>query len=359
MTRNGVVFLSLLLAPHVVAGEVDKTARATEIESLEAAGLELPDAPEARETRPDPARRARALEALGSGGILLIPESSNDRVMAFDATTGDLIDPDFVPSSGDLATPINAILSVEGNRILVADQLNDGIFAYNLAGAPLGLFAPAGGVNTSVYDNARGFELNPFGDNYLATSGNTQTVPSFEVDGTYDFDCWAAAQGLDSPFDVNIRVDLSVALITDIDVDAVLASTACGASASVFAAVDNFPEQVHVVEGVTAPGVASVYVANFSGAQAGVLVYDATGALLDTIVPAGLGGLRGVYPLPNGNLLVTNGDGVFEINTAGALVDTKISGVSARFIELAVIETDIFADGFESGDTSAWSSTLP
>ncbi len=359
MTRTAAALLGLLLAPVLVAYTPDKTARTTEAEVREASGLELPGAPEPRETRPDPARRQQALEALGSGGILLIPESSNNRVMAFDAMTGDLIDPDFVPASGDLSLPINAILSVEGSRILVSDQSEDAIFAFDLGGAPLGLFAPAGGVDTSVYDNARGFELNPFGDNYLATSGGTDTIPSFTSTGAFDFDCWTAATGIDSAFDVNIRVDLSAGLVGNIDSDEIRSYTGCASSGALFATVDTFPEQIHVVEGVTTPGVASVYVANFIGAQEGILVYDAAGTLLDTIVPAGLGGFRGVYPLPNGNLLITNGDGVYEITTSGSLVETKISGVSARFIELAVIESDIFADGFESGDTSAWSSTLP
>ena len=36
----------------------------------------------------------------------------------------------------------------------------------------------------------------------------------------------------------------------------------------------------------------------------------------------------------NGNYLVTNGSGVFEIDGAtGALLDTKVAGVSARFID--------------------------
>lgn len=49
--------------------------------------------------------------------------------------------------------------------------------------------------------------------------------------------------------------------------------------------------------------------------------------------PASLGGYRGAFELPNGNILTTNGDGVHEIGRSGNLVETKLSGVSARFIE--------------------------
>ena len=45
-------------------------------------------------------------------------------------------------------------------------------------------------------------------------------------------------------------------------------------------------------------------------------------------------GSIGVYELPGGTLLVTNGGGVHEIDRSGALIRTVVSGVSARFITL-------------------------
>jgi len=59
--------------------------------------------------------------------------------------------------------------------------------------------------------------------------------------------------------------------------------------------------------------------------------------------PSQLGSYRGVFDLPNGNLLVTNSSGVHEINRNGELVESKITGVSARFIQL--IDNDIDRDG--------------
>jgi uncharacterized repeat protein (TIGR01451 family) len=84
-------------------------------------------------------------------------------------------------------------------------------------------------------------------------------------------------------------------------------------------------------------------VADFLGTEEGVIEYTAAGVLVDIYNPAAVGGNRGVYELGNGNILTTNGSGVYEIDRSGNLVDTKISGVSARFITFvggASIEID-------------------
>ena len=120
----------------------------------------------------DPAAAARVKTLLASTGLLLVPESTNDRVMAFDPTTGDLVDANFVPSDPtNLSTPIHAILSAGGDSILVSDQLNDVVQEYDLDGNFLGTFAPAGGPNPTILDNVRGIALRSNG-NLLVTVGS-------------------------------------------------------------------------------------------------------------------------------------------------------------------------------------------
>src|SRR5690606_32249796 len=46
----------------------------------------------------------------------------------------------------------------------------------------------------------------------------------------------------------------------------------------------------------------------------------------------GVGSNRGVYELPNGNILTTNSGGVHEVDRGSSLVETKVSGANARFI---------------------------
>ncbi|MBU1188962.1 MAG: hypothetical protein KKC01_08025 [Gammaproteobacteria bacterium] len=288
---------------------------------------------------PDLQARQQALGALPVTGLLLIPESTNDRVMAFDPVTGDLIDADFIPADPDnLSTPIHAILSADGASILVSDQLDDVVQQYDITdGSYIGVFAPAGGVDVGILDNVRGMALDPDNGNLLVSVGggaNDDAIAEFDTAGNPIGNRVAnAAGGLDSPFDVlPVAGELQVAGITS---DAIHTYQLNGTYIDDFAPVDTFPEQI----AVSAPG--GFLVANFSGTQEGVIEFDAAGNVIGVYNPATLGGYRGAYELPNGNILTTNGGGVHEIDRSGNLVETKIDGVSARFIELVVAGEDV------------------
>ncbi len=290
-----------------------------------------PPAEPTPQTQPDPAAAARASHLLNTSGLLLIPDSGDDRVMAFDPLTGDLVNPDFIPTDPThLSTPINAILGPGGDSILVSDQIEDVVLAYDLQGNYLGVFAPAGGPDPSVLDNVRGIALRPNG-NLLVTVGggaNADAVAEFDSDGNYLGNFVANGDGgLDSPFDAYQRTaDWLVGGSTSDALHRYDLNT--GAYIADLTAIDSFPEQINQASNE------NVLVANFSGTEEGVVEYAPDGTLVGVYDPTGLGGYRGVYELPNGNLLTTNGDGVFEIDRAGNLVDTKISGVNGRFIEL-------------------------
>ncbi len=280
-----------------------------------------------------PAAAARVARLLDSGGLLLIPESTNDRVMAFDPLTGDLVDPDFIPADPDhLSTPINAILGAGGDSILVSDQIADVVQEYDMEGNYLGVFAPAGGSNPDILDNIRGIALRLNG-NLLVTVGsgtNIDAVAEFDTAGNYLGNFVAnGAGGLVSPFDAYGRSDDW--LVAGITSDAIHRYDLTGAYIADLTAIDSFPEQL------TEASNSNVLVSNFSGAQEGVVEYTPDGVLVGIYNPAALGGYRGVYELPNGNILTTTGNGVFEIDRSGNLVETKISGVGARFIELVVL----------------------
>ena len=296
---------------------------------LEAERTGVEDAAPGTLPAPDPAARAAARGLLPTAGLLLIPESTNDRVMAFDPDTGDLIDPDFIPPDpANLSTPIQAILSADGQSILVSDQLEDVVQQYDLDGNYIGIFAPAGGVDTAILDNIRGITLDPNNGHLLVSVGsgsNADAVAEFDTSGNSLGNRVAnGAGGLDSPFDVFI--DGSVIQVPGVTSDAVHTYQFNGTHISDLSAIDNFPEQI------AASAAGGYLIGNFAGAQEGVVELDDAGGLIGVYDPASLGGYRGAYELPNGNILTTNGGGVHEIDRTGALVETKISDVSARFI---------------------------
>ena len=310
-----------------LATALSSMAMAQSIEDLERSGQDS-SAPLGA-TPSQPAVRGTARGTLIDVGVLLVPESTNDRVMAFDPFDGTLIDADFIPADPtNLSTPIEIQLNAAQDAFLISDQLDDAVLAYDLAGAPLGVFAPAGGVDNSILDNVRGFEIEPASGNLLvsvASGSNADAIAEFDGTGAYIGNRVAnAAGGMDSPFDVYLEG--TTIFVPSITSDAVHEYDLSGNYLGDLAPVDTFPEQIAPRAG------GGYFVANFSGAQEGIIEFDAAGAVLNVLNPASLGGYRGVVELGNGNLLITNGGGVHEIDRSGNLVETEIDSVSARFI---------------------------
>jgi hypothetical protein len=271
--------------------------------------------------------------------LLLIPDSANNRVMAFDPLTGDLINANFIPSdTTHLSTPKNAILNAAGDRVLVSDQTEDLVLAYTLNGAYAGVFAPAGGVNTAILDNILGIALRPNGNLLVTVIGgtNANAVAEFNTAGTYLGNFVAnGSGGLDGPFDILAR-GTSDWLVTGINSnDLRRYNFTTGAHLGALAAVDQFPQQVALA------GNGNVLVANFDGTQEGIVEFTAGGALVGVYTATGLSNYRGVHELPGGSLLVATDTGVYEINRADQLVDTKLVTVSAQYIERVAIPVSI------------------
>lgn len=295
----------------------------------------------------DPQAAVRALRLLGSStGVLLVPDSENDRVMAFHPATGDLVDPNFIPPDAQhLFTPRKAILSAAGNTILISDQAEGVVHEYDVFGNHKRIFAPAGGPDASIMENIRGIALRPNG-NLLVTVGagdNDDAVVEFDVNGNYVGNFVARGSGgLNSPFDVYLRS--GDWLVGGIASDAVHRyAINSGNYISDLTPIDTFPEQI-----AETPG-GNVLVANFNGTEAGIVEYTPVGALVGIYDPASF--YRGVYELSNGNLLVSADDGVLEIDRSGAVVDVKLDGVTAQYIEHLMVEEPLLA-GTKTGPRS-------
>jgi hypothetical protein len=317
-----VVFVFLVVLAVQVSAEGPSAVRAEEL------GLE-PGAVPSGSAEP------RTLDLGGRQvDLLLVPDSTNDRVMAFDAVTGALVDADFIPADPDhLSTPKSALYKSDGTGFLVVDQLDDAVQEYDLDGAYVGIFAPAGGVNTAIMDNCRSIDYHPTTGNLLvsvAAGANTDSIAAFDpATGTYLGNFIAnGAGGLDSPWD--ILFSATEAFVPASDSDAVHRYDATtGAYISDLIALDSLPEQI----AWAANG--NMLIAEWSGTQEGIIEVQLDGTVVAIYNLPQIDGPRGVYELPSGNILVANGTGVHEIARPGVFVDSKITGVSCHQINLA------------------------
>jgi hypothetical protein len=283
---------------------------------------------------PDPADRQRALAQLGTTGLLLVPDSTNRRIMAFDPLTGQVLDSNFVPPDpANLDLPLNAILSPAGDSILVSSYNDDLIQEYDFLGNYLGFYAPAGGPDPTILDTPRGIDQRDTGNLLVANSRNPNIddVAEFDNNGN-PLGAFIAngAGGLDSPYDLHRWMDTW--LVGGATSDALHRYDLNGAFLANFAAVDGFPQQIQAAAN------GNVLVANFSGTQKGVLEFDPAGNVVSNFNPQD-DGQRGIYELPNGNLLTASGTtngAVYELDrTTGTVVDIKFSdNITPRYIEL-------------------------
>lgn len=321
------VLSSAVIAVALVGAPIAHAATPAEI-AAEEQGLDLAS----RSHQPAPAG-ARALEFGRAIDLLLIPDSTNDRVMAFDPVSGDLVDADFIPSDPvALGTPKSALYKSDGTGYLVSDQIRDAVQEFDLNGNYVGVFAPAGGVNTAILDNIRSMAYHPVTGNLLvsvASGSNADAIAEFDADGNYLGNFIAnGAGGLASPWDILFTTAAQVPASSSDAIHSYDSTT--GAYLSNLVAVNSMPESVALA------GNGNILIANFSGTQEGVMEVQPDGTVVGIYMPAPVNGPRGVYELPSGNLLVTDGSGVHEITRSNTFVESKITGVSCHTIRLAV-----------------------
>jgi hypothetical protein len=260
--------------------------------------------------------------------LLLVPEWTNDNVYAFDATTGDLVDNNFIPPSpGQLGSPKQA-LQTYNNRIVVSDQVTDGVFMFDTSGAFIRLFAPAGGINNAILDNLRGIAFRP-NKNLLVTVGSgasTSTIQQFDTAGVSMGTFMST--NVNSPFDILVRSN-DILVSNSSGTNDVTRYNPDGSFNSVFIvnAGLSFPQGMQRLPN------GNVTVNGFSGAGSGLYIFDSAGTYINTLT--GVTGNRGSWRLPNGNFLVTNGAGVHEINgTTGNLIRTISTSANFQFFGL-------------------------
>jgi hypothetical protein len=271
--------------------------------------------------------RSQRNSAMLNRNLLLVPDWTADKVMAFDPTTGDLVDTAFIHSNSvALASPKEARLSPR-RTITVSDQITDLVQAFDSNGVYISYFAPAGGVNTSILDNIRGHAYRPNGRLLVtvASGANQNCIAEFDSAGNYlgQF-IPPSSNGPNSPFAILFRSN-DILITTSSAPIGVIRFDLSGNYLSLWAAITSFPQQIAAISR------GRYAVANFSGTgQTGIRLYSADGTFLRLL--SGVTGNRGVYELPSGNFLTTNGAGIHELDTNGTLVRTIAVGTNLQYI---------------------------
>jgi hypothetical protein len=256
--------------------------------------------------------------------VLLIPDSGNDRVWAFDPFDGSLIQTDWIPNHPSLAQPIHAIESGRGT-LLVSDELNDTVLEFGYNGAFIGTFADAA-------DGIDGpFGIAAFGGKVFVCSNVNARIVRFDQDGSNPV-VWSSGWG--TPRDILFRA--GDALVSESAGDDIVSLSHAGAFNGIWHASDgasgiDFPQQLFEEAG------GQVLAAGFSP-PFGIYRYLANGTL-DFGYTNLITSPRGVVRLGNGNILYAGGTRIMSYDPVNLNETTILNqiGASFRFIERVAV----------------------
>jgi hypothetical protein len=285
------------------------------------------------DSSPTPRPSSRSLVASQTGspsadnGLLLIADSINKRVMAFDPISGNPIDLDFITlPAGTPGVMSHAILGPDSH---VYVSIGSVVRRYDWDGNDLGVFAPAGGANTAIMENIRGIAFRPNGHLLVtvAANNNAHTVVEFDPAGNY-LGRFIEGGALNAPTYIHGREENDWLVSSSTNSLVKRYNWTTGVFIGDLATISSSPQQIHQLAN------GNLLVANRLGTQGGIVELMPGGQLVGVYTASGLSTYRGVYQLPNGNILTSTNTGVYEIDRNGNLIATKYVG-EARFISYA------------------------
>lgn len=277
--------------------------------------------------------------------VLLIPDSDNDRVWAFSAIDGGLIDDAFITDPGSdngvdvFNRPLEVLLGGDGN-LLITDQFADVVSAFAPDGSFIRVFSLGGVRDTDIMDNIRGGHVLTQGPNagdvLVTNSGrlndlvisqkNVKRLGGTDGGELSDF-AFNRYGGIRGPFDA-IEYNGEV-LVADEGQDKIVRYTLEGKFNERFVSAFAFP-QLDFPQQMAIAGNGNLLVCAFSSGV--ILEFDPDANLVGQYAPGSLELFRGIAELDNGNLLVTTTTGVFEVTRSGLVVDVEATDGDFRYI---------------------------
>ena len=257
---------------------------------------------------------------------VMMPDSTNNRIVLFDPNDGSVVNPALFPLAG--GTTVHALQV--GNEIWVSEQVGDRVSRWALDGTSLG--ALTGGM-----DNIRGMGLIN-GTLYVTNAGTQNGAPGaaivmWSTTGS-PLGFFSTSTGATSPFGVlEYRGDMLVS--SSNANDDIHKYSLTGTPLGTFHNTTslNFAEQMwYAANG-------DILVAGFSSNNIVRLNPD-VGTLISSF-PAS--GARGVFQLLNGNIMWTNGSGAHVYNVSTGTSSLVYAG-GGRYLDWLIIGSECRAD---------------
>ncbi len=250
---------------------------------------------------------------------VMMPDSTNNRLVLFDPQTGALVNNNLFGLAG--GTPIHAMQV--GNEIWVSEQVGDRISRWAFDGSPLG--AITGGL-----DNIRGMGLID-GKVYVTNAGTANGAPGAAI---VSFDPAGNPLGFfttpQAPSPFGILAHQGGMLVSSSQPnDDIHRYSLSGVSQGTF----HNSTSLNFVEQMAYKANGNVLAATFSSPAAVYELDVNTGAIVSSFTASGA---RGVYQLSNGNILWTNNSGVF-VYDIGAGVSTQVYTGGGRYLDFLLI----------------------
>lgn len=264
--------------------------------------------------------------------FFLMPDSTADKIVKFDAQTGAVVDANFIldandPNTYDFNLPKD-VFQVD-NQIWVIDQNADSIFRFDLDGNWLGTTNGVAGT----LDNCRGGEY-VNGVVYVTNDGTNNgasgdTVVMFDTNGVRTGSFSVADSGA-SPFDVvGYNGELLVCHFTS--VNQIGRYDYAGNPLSPVFHSSNGTTGIDLPEQMWETAAGNLLVSGFA-APIGVYEYDSTGAQINFWANASF--LRGVCELGNGQILISDSGAVEVLDRVTGATTSVYSSSGCQFFGL-------------------------
>ncbi|MFO0838113.1 MAG: hypothetical protein U1D55_06255 [Phycisphaerae bacterium] len=276
---------------------------------------------------------AACFASTAAAQLLLVPDWTADRVMAYSAADGSLVNLDYIVEGGLVVFNSPKEVIQVGSELWVTDQVSDSLTRFNLAGN-MHLGTITGGM-----DNIRGAAF-ANGRVYVANNGTGNGAPGRAI-VTLDptgapLGSWPLVANGD-PFEVfELNGEL---LIVDIQNDNVDRFSYAGAYIATL--IDGGVTGLGFPQQITLRTNGNLLIAAFSVPNPGVYEYTPAGASVNYWGVST--GPRGAYELGDGEILYTDSAGVHKFDPTSGASTLIQGGVNAQYIT-AICPGDLNGD---------------